>query len=276
MTGEVFLHSLKGKRAVVTGGAQGLGLAIARGLAASGASVTLGDLDASRVESGAATLREEGLDVDSAVLDVSNSAAVQSFFASLSSLDILVNNAGVQQRVCALADLSDQEWHRVLNVNLSGVFYCSRAAARLMQRRESGTIINLSSVNGLSPAALVSAYNASKAAVISLTKTLALELASYGIRVNAVCPGPVMTQMNEQVMADRAVSLQLSRDEMIERIRKSIPLGRWGEPEDIASMVTFFASPAAGWITGEVIRVSGGLEGVSATPPRQPALEAQL
>lgn len=228
------------------------------------------------MESGAATLREEGLDVDSAVLDVSNSAAVQSFFASLSSLDILVNNAGVQQRVCALADLSDQEWHRVLNVNLSGVFYCSRAAARLMQRRESGTIINLSSVNGLSPAALVSAYNASKAAVISLTKTLALELASYGIRVNAVCPGPVMTQMNEQVMADRAVSLQLSRDEMIERIRKSIPLGRWGEPEDIASMVTFFASPAAGWITGEVIRVSGGLEGVSATPPRQPALEAQL
>lgn len=228
------------------------------------------------MESGAATLREEGLDVDSAVLDVSDSAAVQSFFASLSSLDILVNNAGVQQRVCALADLSDQEWHRVLNVNLSGVFYCSRAAARLMQRRESGTIINLSSVNGLSPAALVSAYNASKAAVISLTKTLALELASYGIRVNAVCPGPVMTQMNEQVMADRAVSLQLSRDEMIERIRKSIPLGRWGEPEDIASMVTFLASPAAGWITGEVIRVSGGLEGVSATPPRQPALEAQL
>jgi 3-oxoacyl-[acyl-carrier protein] reductase len=171
--------------------------------------------------------------------------------------------------------LSDEEWDRVLQVNLYGAFYCSRAAAKRMQRQESGVIINVSSVNGLSSTALVSSYNASKAAVISLTRTLAMELAAYGVRVNAICPGPIMTQMNEQVMADRATSLHITREEMIERVRKSIPMGRWGEPEDIANMVTFLASPAAGWITGEVIRVSGGLEGVSATPPRRSHPEAQ-
>jgi NAD(P)-dependent dehydrogenase (short-subunit alcohol dehydrogenase family) len=160
-------------------------------------------------------------------------------------------------------------------VNLSGVFYCSRAAAQRMRQQESGVIINVASVNGLSNTALVSSYNASKAAVISVTKTLAIELAAYNVRVNAICPGPVLTQMNEQVMADRAQSLHISRDEMIERVRKSIPLGRWGEPEDIANLVTFLVSPAAAWITGEVIRVSGGLEGVSATPPRKPQSEAQ-
>ena len=246
-------------------------MATARSLAQAGAAVTIGDLDADLARSAASAIRAEGSQADAAPLDVSDSASVQAFFDRFARLDILVNNAGVQQRVCALADLSDLEWHRVLSVNLCGAFYCSRAAARLMQRQESGVIINLSSINGLSPVALVGSYNAAKAAVISLTKTLAIELAAYGVRVNAVCPGPVMTQMNEQVMADRAATLQVSRDEMVERVRRSIPLGRWGEPEDIANMVAFLASPAANWITGEVIRVSGGLEGVSATPPRAQA-----
>jgi len=271
MTVEVQLQSLSARQAVVTGGARGLGLATARSLAQAGAAVTIGDLDADLARSAASAIRAEGLQADAAPLDVSDSASVQAFFDRFARLDILVNNAGVQQRVCALADLSDLEWHRVLSVNLCGAFYCSRAAARLMQRQESGVIINLSSINGLSPVALVGSYNAAKAAVISLTKTLAIELAAYGVRVNAVCPGPVMTQMNEQVMADRAATLQVSRDEMVERVRRSIPLGRWGEPEDIANMVAFLASPAANWITGEVIRVSGGLEGVSATPPRAQA-----
>jgi 3-oxoacyl-[acyl-carrier protein] reductase len=268
------LTQLAGKQAVVTGGGRGLGLAIARKLAAEGAHVLLGDVDAEGLREGLATLRGEGLQADARELDVASAASVEAFFAQVSSLDILVNNAGVQQRVCALADLSDEEWRRVLDINLSGVFYCSRAAIRLMQRRESGVIVNLSSVNGLSPAALVSSYNASKAAVISLTKTLAIELAAYNIRVNAVCPGPILTQMNEQVMADRANSLQLTRDQMIERVRQSIPLGRWGQPEDIANMVAFLVSPAAAWVTGEIIKVSGGLEGVSAMPPRKARAEA--
>ncbi|NKB71921.1 MAG: SDR family oxidoreductase, partial [Candidatus Latescibacteria bacterium] len=103
-----------------------------------------------------------------------------------------------------------------------------------------------------------------------LTRTLALELAAYGVRVNAVCPGPVYTEFNQRNMAQRRVTLGLSEEDMIERIRSAIPLGRWGEPEDIAQGVAFLCSPAASWITGEVLRVSGGMEGVSATPPKRP------
>ena len=108
-----------------------------------------------------------------------------------------------------------------------------------------------------------------KAGVISLTETLALELAAYGVRVNAISPGPVYTEFNKMVMAQRCESLNISEAQMIERIRTSIPLGRWGEPTDIAQGVTFLCSPQAGWITGEVLRVSGGLKGVSATPPKR-------
>jgi NAD(P)-dependent dehydrogenase (short-subunit alcohol dehydrogenase family) len=128
----------------------------------------------------------------------------------------------------------------------------------------------LLSINGQQPAALVAAYNVAKAGVISLTRTLALELAAYGVRVNAVSPGPVYTQFNKGVMAQRCVSLGISEEEMIERVRSSIPLSRWGEPADIAAAVAFLCSPAAAWITGEVLRVSGGLEGVSASPPKRP------
>ena len=138
-----------------------------------------------------------------------------------------------------------------------------------MQRQESGAIVNISSINGQNPAALVAAYNVAKAGVISLTRTLALEMAAYGVRVNAVCPGPVYTDFNKKVMAQRCASLGISEEEMIERVRKAIPLARWGEPRDIAHAVAFLCSPSAGWITGEVLRVSGGLEGVSAAPPKR-------
>jgi NAD(P)-dependent dehydrogenase (short-subunit alcohol dehydrogenase family) len=138
-----------------------------------------------------------------------------------------------------------------------------------MERHEAGAIVNVSSINGQNPAALAAAYNVAKAGVISLTRTLALELAAYGVRVNAVCPGPVYTDFNKRTMAQRRESLGISEDEMIERIRSAIPLGRWGEPEDIARAVAFLCSPRSAWITGEIVRVSGGLEGVSATPPKR-------
>jgi 3-oxoacyl-[acyl-carrier protein] reductase len=185
-------------------------------------------------------------------------------------LDILVNNAGVGQNVTPIVELSDQEWERVLNVTLTGTFYCCRAAGVIMERQESGCIVNIASVNGQNPAALVGSYNAAKAGVISLTRTLALELAAYGVRVNAVSPGPVYTEFNQRGMAQRCQTLNITEDEMIERVRSAIPLGRWGEPVDIAQGVVFLCSPAASWITGEVLRVSGGLEGVSATPPKRP------
>src|SRR5437660_430572 len=132
-----------------------------------------------------------------------------------------------------------------------------------------GSIVNIASINGQSSAALVAAYNVAKAGVISLTRTLALELAAYGVRVNAVSPGPVYTEFNRTVMAQRGQSLNLSEEQMIERIRASIPLGRWGEATDIANAVAFLCSKEAAWITGEVLRVSGGLEGVSAAPPKR-------
>ena len=266
--------SLQGLNAVVTGAAQGLGLAIAEELGRRGARVTLADVQADKVRSAAAGLGEKGLRVEAATLDITDSGGVREFFQAFvgdrGRIDILVNNAGSRQSVREVAELGDQEWDRVLGVTLTGTFYCCRAAAVAMQQQESGAIVNMASVNGQSPAALVAAYNAAKAGVISLTRTLALELAPYGVRVNAVSPGPVYTDFNRQNMAERALSLKVSQEEIIQRVAKSIPLGRWGEPHEIAQGVTFLCSPAASWITGEVLRVSGGLEGVSATPPKKP------
>lgn len=268
------MNRLDGQIAVVTGGAQGLGLGIARQLACDRASVVIADQQEDKAHEEAAKLREEGLTVRAEALDITDSAAVTAFFAALVAreqrVDILVNNAGTGQQVAPLVELEDAEWHRVLDATLTGAFYCCRAAGRIMEEQEAGCIVNISSINGQNPAALVAAYNVAKAGIISLTRTLALELAAYGVRVNAVCPGPVYTEFNRRNMAQRRVSLGLSEEEMIERIRTAIPLGRWGEVADIAQGVAFLCRPAASWITGEVLRISGGMEGVSATPPKRP------
>ncbi|MBM3265104.1 MAG: SDR family oxidoreductase [candidate division Zixibacteria bacterium] len=267
------IHRLDGRTALVTGGAQGLGLGIVEELARQGAAVTIADLQVAKAQTEATRLCAAGFDVAAVSLDITQSAQVDDVFETLvrakGRLDILVNNAGVGQHIAAVVDLSDAEWNRVIAATLTGAFYCCRAAGRIMERQEAGSIVSISSINGQNPAALVAAYNAAKAGVISLTRTLALELAAYGVRVNAVCPGPVYTEFNRTVMAERGKTLRLTEEQMIERIRASIPLGRWGQPEDIARAVVFLCSPASGWMTGEVLRVSGGLEGVSAAPPKQ-------
>ena len=261
---------LEGLAAVVTGAAQGLGLGIARELAGRGAAVVVADLQLDKAEAECDKMLAAGWAATAAELDITNSAAVNAFFAGLDRLDILVNNAGTGQQVAPVSELPDAEWHRVMDATLTGAFYCCRAAAEIMERQESGSIVNISSINGQNPAALVAAYNVAKAGVISLTRTLALELAAYGVRVNAVCPGPVYTDFNKRNMAQRCETLGIGEDEMIERVRGAIPLGRWGEPEDIARGVAFLCGPQAGWVTGEIMRVSGGMEGVSATPPKRP------
>ena len=265
---------LDGQIAVVTGGAQGLGLGITRQLAGDGARVVIVDRQEDKARQEADVMQGEGLAVRAVGLDITDSAAVATFFDGLATeegrVDILINNAGAGQQVAPVVELEDAEWHRVMDVTLTGSFYCCRAAGRIMEEQEAGSIVNISSINGQNPAALVAAYNVAKAGIISLTRTLALELAAYGVRVNAVCPGPVYTEFNQRNMAQRRVTLGLSEEDMIERIRAAIPLGRWGEPEDIAQGVAFLCSPAAAWITGEVLRVSGGMEGVSATPPKRP------
>ena len=267
------LRSLDGLIAVVTGAAQGLGLGICEQLARDGATAIIADLQHDKGRTEAARLQADGLRVRAAHLNITDSAAVTKFFDDVidehGRLDILVNNAGVGQNVAPVVALSDEEWDRVLSATLTGAFYCCRAAGAIMEQQESGCIVNIASINGQNPAALVAAYNVAKAGVISLTRTLAIELAAYGVRVNAVSPGPVYTEFNRQTMAQRCQSLNITEDEMIERIRTAIPLGRWGEPIDIARVVTFLCSPQASWITGEVLRVSGGLEGVSAAPPKR-------
>jgi 3-oxoacyl-[acyl-carrier protein] reductase len=266
------LYDLRNQCALVTGGAQGLGLAIAELLARCGAAVTIGDLQEEKAHTAAATLRHQNFPVTATKLDVADSRSVDGVIETIASqagrLNILVTCAGLGQTVTPIVELSDAEWNRVLGVTLTGTFFCCRAAGRIMSRQEGGSIVNLASVNGQNPAVLVAAYNAAKAGVISLTRALALELAACKVRVNAVSPGPVYTDFNRTVMAQRSQRLQITEAEMIERVRAAIPLGRWGEPSDIAHAVAFLCSPQAGWITGEVLRVSGGLEGVSAPLPK--------
>lgn len=269
------IYDLQDQTALVTGGAQGLGLAIVEMLARCGATVWIGDLQEEKGETAAASLKQEGLKVSTVRLDIADSRSVDSAFESVVSqsgrLDILVTSAGVGQAVTPIVELSDDEWNRVLGITLTGTFYCCRAAGRIMTRQESGCIVNLASVNGTNPAVLVAAYNSAKAGVISLTKCLALELASSGIRVNAISPGPVYTDFNRAVMSQRSQRMQITEEQLIERVRGAVPLGRWGEPNDIANGVAFLCSPQAAWITGEVLRVSGGLEGVSAPLPKPKA-----
>ena len=264
---------LDGDVAVVTGAAQGLGLAMVEQLARKGAEVWIADIQLEKAQSEAEKLQRQNLKVHAIHLDVTDSAAVENCFSRIVEachrLDILVNNAGVGQQVSPIVELDDGEWARVLDSTLTGAFYCCRAAGRIMEEQESGRIVNISSINGQNPAALVAAYNVAKAGIISLTRTLALELAAYGIRVNALCPGPVYTEFNRRNMAQRCKSLDITEEEMVERIRGAIPLGRWGEPFDIARGVAFLCSADASWITGEVLAVSGGLAGVSATPPKR-------
>ncbi len=266
-------QGLSGEVAIVTGAAQGLGLGIAAELARQGAVVVIGDIQVEKARNEAKGLSDQGLRVEAAELDVADSRKVDAFFEKvlekLKRIDILVNNAGVGQKVVPTVELSDEEWDRVIGITLTGVFYCARAAGRIMEKQCSGTIVNISSINGQNPAALVAAYNVAKAGVITLTQTLALELAAYGVRVNAVCPGPVYTEFNRSIMAQRCQSLGISEEQMIERVRSAVPLGRWGEPSDIANMVAFLCGPRSAWMTGDVVRVSGGLAGVSAAPPRR-------
>ncbi len=264
---------LLGTVAVVTGAAQGLGLGISEELARQGARVIIADRQVKKAEEAASGLADNGLSVDARFLDIADSRAVNDFFSSVAEkhgrLDVLVNNAGVGQNVAPVVDLSDDEWNKVIGITLTGTFYCCRAAGRLMETQSSGCIVNVASINGQNPAALVAAYNVAKAGVISLTRTLALELAAYGVRVNAVCPGPVYTEFNRTVMAQRCESLGITEDQMTERVREAIPLGRWGEAGDIAKVVVFLCGPGSSWMTGDVVRVSGGLAGVSAAPPKR-------
>jgi NAD(P)-dependent dehydrogenase (short-subunit alcohol dehydrogenase family) len=251
---------MAGRRmAVVTGGATGIGFAIASRLARAGYDVTVADIDSAGGERAAGELRQSGCNATAVRGDVGNRAdAVRIMEAAAGGsggVDLLVNNAGIA-RLGPLASFPEADWRELFRVNVDGVFFCCQAVLPHMMARRRGSIVNIASWNGKLGAPNFGAYSATKAAVISLTQALAREVASHGIRVNAVCPGIVAgTPMRKDVERQgEAFGLPPSTERA-----KTIPLGRLAAPADIANMVAFLASDEAAYMTGQAVNVTGGL-----------------
>jgi NAD(P)-dependent dehydrogenase (short-subunit alcohol dehydrogenase family) len=245
---------LSSKLAVVTGGAQGIGRAICEALGECRARLVVADYDLAVGEKAAAELRAADLDAQFVLLDVRDRKAVanaaQSIEMRWGAPDILVNNAGIARNSPSVETSAD-EWLDVLDVNLNGVWWCSQAFGRLMVERKRGAIVNIGSMSGLivnkpQPQA---AYNASKAAVHMLTKSLATEWAPFGVRVNAVAPGYIGTELTK-----RGLSNETWRRTWLDMT----PIGRVGEPQEVATVVAFLASDAARYMTGSIVSVDGG------------------
>ncbi|GAB4165464.1 MAG: 3-oxoacyl-[acyl-carrier-protein] reductase [Geothermobacteraceae bacterium] len=240
-----------GKIAFITGASRGIGRAIALELARQGASIIAAGRDQAALESVADAIRALDVEVEVVTGDVSDAASIDAMVAKgvarFGRIDILVNNAGLT-RDGLLLRMKDEDWDAVLNANLKGAFMLTRAVARLMTKQRYGRIVNISSVVGEMGNPGQANYCASKAGMIGLTKSNARELARRNVTVNAVTPGFIETSMTE-AMTDKA------RAEM----SSQIPLGRLGTPEDVASAVAFLASEAAGYVTGQVLGVNGGL-----------------
>jgi NAD(P)-dependent dehydrogenase (short-subunit alcohol dehydrogenase family) len=246
------LFSLAGRRAVVTGAGSGLGRAIALGLGDAGATVAAVDVDRGAVEAAAGEIAERGGSASAATLDVTDSDAVSRFFeeaGEADGLDILVNSAGIGGWGPA-EDYDAELWARVLEVNLSGSFWCCRAAGKAMLRAGGGSIVNVASILGLVGFPGTVGYVASKGGVVQMTKALALEWAASGIRVNALAPSVFATPLVRQN--------QPQRPELYERLIGSTPVGRLGEVEEIVGPAVFLASDAASMVTGHVLAVDGG------------------
>jgi NAD(P)-dependent dehydrogenase (short-subunit alcohol dehydrogenase family) len=250
----VFLPGmLKGRVAIVTGGGTGIGRAISIGLAELGADVVVASRDPQHLDPTADDIRGLGRRALAIPTDIRRpeqvEALVQQTVVELGRVDIHVNNAGGQYPGPA-EELSAEGWRRVIDLNLNGTFYCAQSIARHMMQAGGGVIVNIVANFGLRAAPGLAHSAAARAGVISLTRTLALEWAKYGIRVNAVAPGVVMTE--------GALAEMLINPEAIERIERAIPLKRLGTPEDVANLVMFLVSDAAAYITGETIAVDGG------------------
>ena len=243
--------NFKGRIAIVTGGGQGIGREICLRLARNKAKVIIFDVKEESFRKTVEEIREIDSNILALKVDVTKyeevKKAVSYVIDKYEGVDILVNNAGIA-RDSLLSRMKEENWHKVLDVNLTGVFNCLKAVIRCMMKQRYGRIVNISSIIGLRGNIGQANYSAAKAGIIGLTKSAARELGRYGISVNAVAPGFIDTAMTREL-----------DEKVVDRITSQVPLLRIGRPEEVASLVAYLASEEAGYITGEVIRVDGGM-----------------
>ena len=241
----------KGQAAVITGGARGIGKTIAGALARKGVNIVIADISSEQAQGTAAEMEKLGVRAAGIGLDVSKSEEVAKVFGEISKefgrMDILVNNAGIT-RDGLIMRMKEEDWDAVININLKSVFLCSKEAVKVMAKQRYGRIINISSVVAFIGNPGQANYSASKAGIVGLTKTAAKEYASRGITANAVAPGFITTAMTDALP-----------ENIKEEMKRAIPLGRFGTTDDVSNAVVFLASPDAGYITGQVIHVNGGM-----------------
>jgi len=247
--------SFENQVALVTGAASGIGLATAKAFAQSGASVALADWNEKAVRSAAEELAGQGHKTLAIRCDVADDAQVESMVdqtvAAFGRLAAAYNNAGVQNELAEAADQTREDFDRVVGINLRGVWSCMKFELRQMRKQGSGTIVNCSSLGGLVGSPERGIYHAAKHGVLGFTKSAALEYATRGIRINAICPGLIQTPMSDQMVA-------AGQGEALKEMEKSIPMGRVGRPEEIAHAVLWLCSDAASYVTGQSISVDGG------------------
>ncbi|MBP8931621.1 MAG: SDR family oxidoreductase [Paracoccus sp.] len=247
------LFDLTGRRALITGSSQGIGLALARGLAGAGASLVLNGRDGAKLDAAARALRAEGARVETLPFDVTDHAAareaVDGFEGAQGPIDILINNAGMQHRA-PLQDFPADAFQQLLQTNIASVFNVAQACARHMIARGAGKIINIASVQTALARPGIAPYTATKGAVANLTKGMATDWARYGLNCNALAPGYFDTPLNAALVADAAFS---------DWLEKRTPAGRWGKVEELVGAAIFLSAPASSFVNGTVIYVDGGI-----------------
>lgn len=250
------LFDLTGRRALVTGSSQGIGLALARGLAEAGAEVILNGRDPAKLTRAAEALRRDGLAAEVSAFDVTDPAAVEAAVARIEAergpIDILFNNAGVNLRG-PLEEMPDETWHAVIATNLHSAFYCARAVARRMIPRGRGKIVNTCSVMSRLARPTTAPYATSKGALMMLTRAMCAEWARHGIQVNGIAPGYFATELTAPLRADPDFNAWLCR---------RTPAGRWGELPELAGAAVFLASDASSYVNGHLLYVDGGMTAV--------------